>query len=182
MIPIIGQKNPGESLQEMQIRLLVCTTCAKIEELPDFEGDPSRDVLLQVSVEKHRFPDGTEHVGNLMKVPLKFWANPKVKDEILRQIRHGAGGMNDLQEGFYDTKSTFQEDALKCYSQHLRPKGSCPDYKSEAKRLKPAISKSERREAGLPSESAGPKVYLCDFCPVKSFMMTKSRQQRGMYR
>jgi len=181
MIPIIGQKDQGSALQDMVIRLLVCNTCKTIEELPDFEGSPANDTLLNVSVQRHRFPGGEEHLGDLMKVPLKFWANDKVKAEILRQIQHGAGGLDDLQKGFYETKSTFQEDALTCYSQHLRPKGRCTDYKSEKKRLKPEISRSERDEAGLPSESHGPKVYLCDFCPVKSFMMQKSRQTRGMY-
>jgi hypothetical protein len=46
--------------------------------------------------------------------------------------------------------------------------------------LKPDTAK-ERKEAGMDKESKGPKIYLCDFCPVKSFNMKKHNEQKGMY-
>jgi len=50
-IPILGET--AKPTDEAQIRLLVCRDCKSIEELPDYEGRPSDDLLLNISVEKH---------------------------------------------------------------------------------------------------------------------------------
>ena len=181
-IPIIGEKNPHTAMQDIVIRLLICTTCVTIEELPDHLGRVEDDLLLNLAVQRHRFPDGNEHIGNLMKVPLKFWGNPKVKKSIIDQIKAGSKGLDDISEGFYDTKSTFHEDAMKCYSQHLRPTNGCSEYKADRMRLRNDISVHDRREAGLGSADAGPKVYKCDFCPVKSTVMQKFHKKQGLYK
>lgn len=68
---------------------------------------------------------------------------------------------------------------MKCFQKHLRPKGQCPDYGSAAKRLLPD-TKALRKEAGLP-ETGGPKTFLCQFCPVHAYNMTKHREQTGAY-
>jgi hypothetical protein len=164
--------------KEPQIRLLVCRNCRSAEELPDWDGRPEDDVLLQITVERHQRP--TPHVGLLFKFPVKYWARPDVKQQILKQISEGSSGLDVFGTKFYDTKSTFQEDAMKCYALHNRPTGQCPDYKSDRKMLKPDTAK-ERKEAGMDKESKGPKIYLCDFCPVKSFNMKKHNEQKGMY-
>ena len=72
---------------------------------------------------------------------------------------------------------------MTCYSDHMRPKGQCPDYKSDKKLLKPETN-AERKEAGLEKyeRTGGPKVYLCDFCPVKSFNMEKHNTKMGLYK
>lgn len=166
---------------EPMIRLLVCRNCKTIEELPDWDGDPRDDVLLNISVQKHQVP--TEHIGLLMKFPVKYWVVPKIQEEIVKQIRGGSEGLDVFQTKFYETRSTFGEDAMSCFREHLRPKGQCPDYKSEKKMLKPD-TKSERKDAGMDKyeRSSGPKVYLCDFCPVKSYNMEKFNEKKGLYK
>lgn len=168
-----------EVTNEPQIRLLVCRTCKSIEELPDWEGSPESDTLLNISVQKHQQP--TEHIGILLKFPLRYWVVPKVKEEIIKQIRGGSTGLDVISNNFYQTKMTFHDDAMTCWGAHLRPKGQCPDYKSDKKLLKPDTA-AERKAAGLerPGE-AGPKVYLCDFCPVKSYNMAKFNESKGLY-
>lgn len=162
---------------EPQIRLLVCRTCKTIEELPDWEGGHETDVLLQISVAKH----GESHIGNLLRFPFRYWVVPKVKDAILQQIREGSTGLDVISHNFYQTKSQFGEDAMSCWGLHNRPKGQCEDYKSEKKLLKPPTS-AERKEAGLDAPGkTGPKVYLCDFCPVKSHNMRKYNEEKGLY-
>lgn len=181
-IPILGQvKDPD--VQDLHIRLLVCTDCKTMDELPDFEGHPEDDTLLKISVEKHRWPSGTEHVGNLFRVPLKFWANPKVKDSMVKQIISGvSGGMDDLEAGWYDTKSTFQEDAMKCFQKHLRPAGRCPDWQHSSKELIPKTA-AERKDAGMAAPGkTGPKTFLCSFCPASLYMHKQVRELRGQYR
>ena len=182
MIPILGQK--PDNVQEMQIRLLVCSDCKTMEELPDFEGHPDDDTLLKISIEKHRWPTGTEHLGSMFKVPLKFWANPKVRESITKQIQAGmSAGLDDIEAGWYAAKSTFQEDALACFQKHLRPAGRCPDWKASSKKLVPKTAE-ERKEAGMdrPGANGAPSTYLCDFCPVSTFMHTKAREARGLYK
>lgn len=172
-LPILGNG------KDVEIRLLVCRTCTTIEELPDYAGNPSDDVLLNISVERHQRPE--PHTGLLLKFPLKYWAVPKIKQEIIGQIQQGSQGLDVFGTRFYETKMTFSEDAMTCYGQHNRPKGQCPDYKSDKKLLKPGTDK-ERKDAGLSkSGQKGPKVYLCDFCPVKSYNMKKHNQQSGLY-
>lgn len=148
-----------------QIRLLICSTCKTIEELPDYQGHPDHDDLLAVSCERHQNALGVTHVGNLMRVPLAQWVKPAVKEQIIKQIRDGvSGGLDDADQGWYDTKSTFHEDALTCYQQHLRPKGQCPDYMSDKKKLLPN-TKAERKELGLASVKYSPNATrLCNFC------------------
>jgi hypothetical protein len=60
-----------------------------------------------------------------------------------------------------------------CYSQHLRPKGACPDFNAESKRLMPD-TKAERKEAGLDPKRGLPIIHLCSFCPVRSFYDSKA--------
>jgi hypothetical protein len=65
---------------------------------------------------------------------------------------------------------------MRCYNQHGRPvvlEPGCPDYKDGKKRI------------GNPSKmgwQAGPKVYLCDFCPYKSTVETAVNFKRGLYK
>ena len=163
-----------------KIRLLFCKNCKTLEELPDFEGRPEDDVLLQILTEKHQSA-GIPHAGQLMRIAIEFWAVPTVKDEITKQIfQNGAPGLSALMPGFYESKATFAEDAMTCWKQHARTL-DCGDYGSESKRLLPD-TKNERRDLGLaPAEVDGPRVYLCQFCPVHSRVVTKQREKRGDY-
>ena len=166
-----------------QIRLMICDTCSVIEELPDFEGNPDHDVTLNIAVQNHTDPSGIAHIGKLMKVPVKYWANAQVRDEIKKQLSAGGSkGLDEVDEKFYESRSTFHEDAMSCYAKHMRPKGRCPDYKIDSKRLVPN-TKADRKEAGLgKAGTAGPKVFLCDFCPAKQYMVTRNRAEAGMYK
>lgn len=161
--------------QEPYFRLLVCRTCKTIDELPSAEEDPG-DVLLQITVERH----GEDHIGLLYNVPKVVWLSEEMKPQVIQQIQGGSTGLDVFGTQYYATRMQFGEDAMKCYKQHNRPKGQCPDYRSEKKALRPQTQK-ERMAAGLDVSSA-PKIYLCDFCPVKSFNMKKSNESKGLYR
>ena len=100
----------------------------------------------------------------------------------------GAGGSAGLDaldpdKAFYDTKSTFMEDAMNCYKAHLQPKVGCPDYGAPQKRLLPNSAK-ERAELNLPKpeHADGPKIFLCNFCPMHSVVTTNKRMAQGMYK
>jgi len=50
------------------------------------------------------------------------------------------------------------------------------------KRLLKPDTDAERKDAGLDKAGkTGPKIYLCDFCPVKSLVMEKYNKKQGLY-
>lgn len=163
--------------QEPYVRLLVCTTCKTIEKLPAYEGPPEHDVTLTISAERH----GETHRGKLINVSVLHWESPTMQAEIIKQIWGGSTGLDVFGTNFYSTRDTFGEDALNCYQAHLRPKEGCPEFRSEKKRLLPGTD-SERKELGLPKvrEDNGPKVFLCDFCPVRSYYAHRFNTEKGI--
>lgn len=157
----------------MKVRLLICKDCHSIEELPNFTGPPEYDVLLEGLVQNHRFPNGEEHVGSLAVVEKEEWDNPTYKEAITKKITEQfSGGTTGFESEFYASKNTYQADAMECYNQHRRPE-SCIDYKDSSKRI------------GNPSKmgwETGPRVYLCQFCPYETVVITEKRHKRGMYK
>lgn len=189
-IPILGGNNmPADQGKVTEIvdngpkiRILYCFNCKSIEELPDFEGNPDDDILLELLIERHESA-GVKHAGSLFKIGAKIWSNEKYRNQIIEQMRDKVGGgLDNLDKGYYETRATFYEDAMSCYAKHNRPQDSCPDYGNENKRLIPKTAEL-RKEVGLvaPEKSVSTRVYLCDFCPVKSNVMTKQRKAAGMY-
>lgn len=187
-IPILGQGGTpadagGEYVQIKdegpKIRLLYCYNCDTIEELPDFKGNPDDDHLLQIMIEKHESA-GIPHNGFLSDIGVKLWSQEKVRKEIIKNLRtRVGGGLADIDPDYYLTKAIFYDDAMKCFSEHLRPKGRCPDWKAANKKLIPKTA-ADRKELGL-SLTPTTHTFLCDFCPAKTFMVTKAREQSGLY-
>lgn len=165
-VPLIGQRE--QKPNEPMLRLLYCLVCGTIEELPPFDGPSEQDHLLAIACELHVFPSGEPHKGKLFVLPLRAWANQESKREIIRQLKGGGSkGLDEFDEKFYESRSTFMEDAMKCYQAHNKPKDGCPDYRDSKLILIPNTIK-DRKEAGLDKfmDSPGPKTYRCDFCPI----------------
>jgi predicted metal-binding protein len=169
----------ASSEQEPYIRLMVCRTCKSIDELPPYQGPPEGDVLLQMTIERH----GENHVGLLINVGAIHWNSKTMRAAIIEQIQQGSSGLDVFGTAFYETKMQFAEDAMSCWGQYNRPKGQCPDFRSEKKRLLPKTD-VERKDAGLASvqQSNATRIYLCDFCPVRVYNERKSRDEKGLYK
>jgi len=179
--PLIGSKPIDGAI----IRLLRCMVCESWEELPDYTGPSHQDYLLEISLEKHKFPSGDPHVGKLFKVPIKTWANPKERKAVLEQLGKGASrGLDDIDpdKSFYETKMQFSEDAMSCWQKHNQPKNDCGDYQTPSKRLLPDTAK-ERTELGMPKPEhlEGPRIYTCNFCPYHGEVVQRKRKIMGMY-
>lgn len=159
-----------------KIRLLFCHDCRSIEELPDFDGPAEYDTLLEVSVQRHEDALGNRHRGQLFDVNALLWQSETVRKQIIDQIKgQGAPGLTVVDPTFYDTRSTFYEDAMVCYKKHSRPTEGCPDYRKYSKKLVPKTS-AERKDAGLaPANKTPNHIYLCDFCPVSVHVAKKMR-------
>ena len=164
-VPVIGKK---EMNNEPMFRLLFCLVCQTLEELPPFDGEPELDHLLAIACEAHVFPSGEPHKGKLFVLPLRTWAHTESKKEIIRQIKGGGSkGLAEIDDTFYDSRSNFMDDAMTCYERHNKPKDGCDDWQHSSKLLIPNTVK-ERRAEGMAKyqDEAGPKTYLCNFCPV----------------
>ena len=165
--------------QEPYVRLMVCRTCKTIDELPPYSGPPEGDVLLQMTIERH----GSDHVGLLINVGAIHWQSKTMREAIIEQIHQGSSGLDVFGTSFYETKMQFAEDAMACWAAYNRPKGQCPDFRAEKKRLLPQTA-VERKDAGLesPTQSNATRIYLCDFCPVRVFNERKTREEKGLYK
>lgn len=124
---------------------------------------------------------GVFHVSSDDWTPVESAPDPLWKrKDILRQIWARFGDEHlGYPEEFYASKDTFREDAGICYQRHNRPgyeKGpyACVDYQDPSKRLTDRHWKSRN-----PSRD---HVYLCDFCPYKSVVVTRMRAERGDYK
>jgi hypothetical protein len=178
-VPILGQRQQQPT--DPVFRLLHCLVCDTLEELPPYEGPSDQDTLLEIACEVHIFPSGEPHKGKLYVLPLKYWAKTESKREIIRQIKGGGSkGLAELDETYYDSRSTFMDDAMACYRQHNKPKEGCDDWHSKHKMLVPKTAK-ERKAEGMAryQDEAGPKTYLCDFCPVAVAVNTRKRKLLG---
>lgn len=177
-VPLLGQKKK----EEPHIRLLYCLVCDTIEELPPYDGAPELDYLLAVACESHVFPSGDPHRGKLYRLPISAWAHQESKREIINQVKGGGStGLASIDDTFYESRSTFMEDAMSCYKSHNQPKDSCGDWHISSKLLIPKTVK-ERQDAGLEKyeDSPGQKTYLCDFCPVAIAVAKRKQKLLGM--
>ena len=182
MSNLITPLSDAKSFDGPVIRLLHCLVCDTMEELPPFEGRPENDHLLAISVERHQFPSGEPHKGNLFVLPVKTWMDKANREEIIRQIKGGGSkGLAEFDASYYDTRSTFMEDAMTCWKEHLS-KEECDEYESSGKRLVSNSTKAERKDLGLPDISSvpGPKIYLCHFCPVHVGVQRRKQKLLGM--
>ena len=175
--------NPNEPM----MRLLVCKKCKTIDDVPPYEGPEGGENTVQYDHHLKFFVD--PHVDKncpnqdrlVYHLPVKYWIVPKVKESIVAQIQAGGSqGLDVFGTNFYATSNNFRADAMTCWIKEHNQTKDCSDYKSEKKKLKPGTTK-ERADAGLDSESKV-KVYLCDFCPVKSLVQEKAYKKQGLYK
>ena len=158
--------------EHKKIRILRCFDCGTLEELPDFDGPPEHDTLLEVLMSRHE-TDGHRHVGKLYDVEERVWRLPNLRKAIIEQMKGGSSGLAAFDASYYETRDTFKEDASLCYGLHLRPKEGCSDWRSDRKKLVPP-TRADRKEVGLGMQGA-PVRYLCDFCPVRAYYERKNR-------
>lgn len=171
------QQEPQPEVRELdgggpQLRLLVCRDEKTIDELPNYEGNPRDDVLLSdLLMKNHIYESGTTHEVALIKVPAKLWRDPKIQKRIVEQLSAGASkGLEEMEGGedYYGTRNTYQEDALRCFNRHQRPKQGCIDYQNPDKRIGNPTSEGWK---------SGPRVYACNFCPVQAWVDKKKQEE-----
>jgi len=169
-----NQPQPEPEVRDLEdngprVRLLRCVDCKSIDELPPYSGPAGQDVLLDNLLQsKHIYASGTTHEVTLLTMSAKLWNDKTIQPRIVKQLSAGGSqGLDELDADYYATRNTYQEDALACFSRHARPKEGCIDYENPDKRI------------GNPTKEgwqSGPRVYLCNFCPVQSWVDKKKAE------
>ena len=169
---------------EPHMRVLKCTKCRSIEEVPDYEGPEGGentmefDYFLKFFTDDHVNKNCTRDDFSTIRFPTRFWIIPKVKEAIITQLQDGAQGLDVFGTKFYDTRENLLADAMTCWLKEHNQTDDCADYKTEKKKLQPGTAK-ERKNLGL--EESKSKVYLCDYCPYKSMVQKKAFKKKGLY-
>lgn len=162
-----------------QVRIAWCAFCKTVEELPfiDPKADVRDDVLLEDYVARHtaKHPHAVEgQVSLLGNVSEAIWANREARRKIIEQGWSALKVGQDVGPGgeFYDSKSTYGEDASKCFVAHRRST-PCIDWHDDSKRIGNPTQQGWRE--------GQVKVYICDFCPVASYVMEQRNKELGRY-
>lgn len=179
------------------MRLLCCSTCSKtdgpkrpaLEEIPDLGYDlPEGEVdpLVEYVIEAHTRINPLGHGGvdlrhspfRLMHVDDVHWMTDR--DNVIKAIND-----ENKKVGFdawvSEAVNTYEEDALKCYSAHHRPKEGCIDYWDESKRI------GRPTELGRQAVADQYKLgqtdpHICQYCPVQSWVQTQVNFKQGLYK
>lgn len=163
------------------IRLLICSTCKTVEELPPYSGDPRGDTWLREKEATHLLPSGEKMHGDVRvgRIEQEDWLSHK--QDILGKLAsemtapgQGAG----LGEAMYAAKDNYSVDAMKCWRVGHQRTLDCPDYMTSKMRVLPD-TKAERKAEGMTTQR--PSIYICQFCPVHSVMMQRQRAAEGEY-
>lgn len=162
------------------MRLLLCRPCATLEELPDYEGPPEYDRLLNELVQRHRQIDPVVHdgerVANLMHVEDRDWEQNR--GAILDRMRSKDQGFGE--PWIHEAHNTYKEDALACFSRHGRPKEGCIDYWDSSKRI--GRPTPEGRAVLRTLHKLGDKdPHICAWCPVHTYVTTEKQWRAGLY-
>jgi hypothetical protein len=165
-----------------RIRLLICNDCETIEPLPWFDGPVQYDDTLNFRLAGHRTAEGTPHRGAMATVSEVSWDDTEKRRKILDELNKAKnGGEIGLGSKLYDLRSTYAEDAYKCWQHDHNRTKNCEDYKSDKKKLVPD-TRGDRKELGLETKSsARPNTWLCVFCPYHSVVMERARRDQGYY-
>jgi hypothetical protein len=136
--------------------------------MQDYDGPPEYDTELIATIDRHmdrspldRHPNA--HPAQLFRLSDEDAAILDVESEVCRAL-------SDEQIFIKEIRDEFKEEALRCFSQHHRPTGGCPDWKAESKTI--------GRKKGVPPQF---RKYLCELCPVNSHVEFKQRQAAGLY-
>lgn len=196
-IPLLGGGNSGlpdlggidkEELKNgPRDKLIICSDCRTIEHIPGSDLPMEHDQPLQARLRNHLVPlaEGVStHAIAFTTVNAKLWKeNEEFRRYITRAITEAQKTGNvGLGDEVYDLRSTFAEDAMKCWRIEHNRTQNCQDYMSDKKRLVPP-TKADRRELGL--ETRSKQIYstmsLCQFCPFHRIAEDRARRAQGYY-
>jgi hypothetical protein len=171
------------------MRLLYCKTCATLEEVPELGRELKSgevDPLVEGLVLKHTARDPMGHGdSHLQASPFRLaaveddeWQNDR---ERVIKLLNSENKKVGFDAWVYEATNTYAEDALRCYSDHHRPKEGCIDYWDESKRI--GRPTAEGRAVLAEEYKLGQSdPHLCQYCPVQTYVTTQVNFKQGLYK
>ena len=171
------------------MRLLCCAACKTAEVVDDYTGSLEVDPLVERLVMQHTERDPMAHGGSQLRTsPFRLakgisenrWQIPEEREKILAAVNQ-----ENKRVGFdlwvAEALDTYGEDALRCYRDHHRPKEGCIDWRDDSKRIGRPTNLG--RKAVKDNYRLGETdPFLCDWCPVRSWVDTQVRFKAGLYK
>lgn len=171
------------------MRLLCCAACKTAEVVDDYTGSLEVDPLVERLIMKHTERDPMAHGGvelqrspfRLVKdIPENRWAIPEERDKIIALLNSDNKRVG-LDLWVSEAMDTYREDAGRCYNDHNRPKQGCIDWRDDSKRIgRPTDVGRQVVKDNYKLGSQDP--FLCDWCPVRSWVDTEVRFKAGLYK
>jgi hypothetical protein len=135
--------------------------------MTDYDGPPEYDMVLREMVDRHlgqasdRRPES--HESMIIRCDENTAKKLDMETEVNKELMKNHVWIKDFRD-------ELKVEALKCFNRHMRPVGMCIDYHDESKTI--------GRKIGIPKDK---RQYLCEHCPVNSFVEFKGRQEAGLY-
>lgn len=148
-------------------RLLICRSCSVAMKLRDFHGDSSNDHELREMIDRHL---GKAADPRPESHPAQLFIVDDEDLELMNDAQLNEALKNKLDVEISEFRDDFKEQAMGCYNLHNRPAGGCIDWKDDSRVL--------GRKTGIPKSE---RAYLCDYCPVSTYVEFKTRQAAGLY-
>lgn len=166
---------------ENKIRLVVCTTCSSVEEIPDYEGPWQNDTWLNEKLKGHMLPSGEKTHGEVHVVGIdgNIWMTNK-NDALAwlsNELTPPGQGLG-LGQTLYDAKDNYSADAMRCWRIDHQRTTNCGDYRSDKKRILPDTA-AERKAEGITTKR--PNIFLCDFCPYQQIINQRRDSEEFKY-
>lgn len=167
-----------------KLRLLICRTCNSIDALPAFDGPGEYDEVLHARVAQHQHPGPAPTRGHdmvLATVSEASWNDEGKRRGIVEKVSKEVVGLGQSSGlgPLADVRSTYQEDAMRCWRIAHARTSDCGDYMSSGMTIL-SDSVAERKDLGLDPKRRA-KLKLCQFCVVHSLVQQKQRRAAGMY-
>jgi hypothetical protein len=163
------------------IRLLICSTCRTVEELPPYSGDPRGDTWLRTKETEHLLPSKEKMHGDVRvgRIERSDWLSHK--DDILTKMAAemtAPGSGAGLGQAMYDAKDNYSVDAMKCWRVDHKRTQNCGDYMTQKMRILPD-TKAERKSEGVTTQR--PAIHLCQFCPYHQIVEQRKASEEFGY-
>ena len=172
------------------MRLLKCDYCHTLDEVPDFQGPPEKDEVLQSILIYHNQQGTGEHlIGDRLMLfalndvngrPITTEQYNSNKEEIIKRFNAGMTRRTGLDAWVYEDRKTYAEEAMKCFNEHHRPTQTCIDWWSDAKRLSRPTTEGKAALKDSPGLGVS-DPHLCQWCPVSSYVRTEVNAKKGLY-
>lgn len=146
-------------------RILICKTHGVMYKMRPYDGPAEYDQELIELCNRHN--GQVQDPDNCRALIYRVDPDTASKLDVETALK---GELAEQDVYIRETRDDLKVQALKCFNQHNRPDGGCPDWCDESKTI--------GRKTGVPPEH---RQYICMYCPVGAHVAHVERKALGLY-